>query len=58
MQILHQGKSSFAQFFASEMTANRVLREIANSAENALSYTSSQMAVSSTDQIWVLEEDI
>lgn len=40
------------------MTANRVLREIANSVENALSYTSSQMAVSSIDQIWVLEEDI
>jgi hypothetical protein len=58
VQILHQGRSSFAQFFASEMTANRVLREIASSAENALSYTSSQMAASSIGQIWVLEEDI
>ena len=44
MQILHQGKSSFAQFVASETTTDRVLRETANSAENALSYTSSQMA--------------
>jgi hypothetical protein len=40
------------------MIADRVLREIANSAENALSYTSSQMDASSIDQIWVLEEGI